>query len=218
MIQRRDYEEISVQDKDILYYLQRSGKPSPKSAQKPLTQDLRTQIDRIEPIAVGLFDPKGLFKIFDAIELPSRECFAQAEKIALAIVTIGPSLPSKVNNLMDSGSFVEGVILDAFGSAGVEQVADQVNQEIQEIVRDQNLECSLRFSPGYCQWGVRDQKMIFQNLPGEDIGVSLSDGFMMQPIKSVSFAINIGEDIKKSKWEKRCKTCEDRGQCTYRMQ
>ena len=28
---------------------------------------------------------------------------------------------------------------------------------------------------------------------------------------------NIGKDIKNSRWENRCRRCEDRGQCTYRM-
>jgi cobalamin-dependent methionine synthase I len=218
LIQRRFFEEISLREKDIVYYLQRTGNSSTLSTRKALTSDLKLQIDRMEPIAIKLFKPKGIFKIFCASELPARECFAEADKIALAIVTIGISLPQEVNNLMNSGEYVDGVILDAFGSAGVEEVADQIDREIKEIARDQKLQYSQRYSPGYCQWGVQDQQIIFNHLPGQEIGVSLSEGFMMNPIKSVSFAINIGKNIKKSKWEMRCKTCEDRGQCTYRMQ
>jgi hypothetical protein len=218
LIQRRIYEEISLQGKDIIYYLQRSGKSTPKSPRKAITQDLKIQIDRMENTAAKLFEPKGIFQIYETSELPPRECFAEADNIALAIVTIGASLPSKVNSLMDSGSYVDGVILDAFGSAGVEQVANQINQEIDAFAKNKNLDTSRRFSPGYCQWGVQDQTFIFDLLPGDEIGVVLTEGFMMQPIKSVSFAINIGNNIKKSKWESRCKTCEDRGQCTYRMQ
>ncbi len=217
LIHRRNYEKISLREKDIVYYLQRTGKSSTKSTRKALTSDLKVQIDRMEKIAHKLFEPKGIFKIYRAAELPIRECFAEAASIALAIVTIGSSLPFEANRLMNSGNYVDGVILDAFGSAAVEQVADQVNNEINEMVIHQNLEYSKRYSPGYCQWGVQDQKVIFRKLPGEEIGVTLSDGFMMNPIKSVSFAINIGKNIKKSRWELRCKSCEDRGQCTYRM-
>jgi hypothetical protein len=218
LIQKRIYEEISLREKDVVYYLQRSEKSSTDSPRKSLTSDLKIQIDRMETVAIKLFEPKGIFKIFHPSELPWRECFAEAESVALAIVTIGGSLPFEVNRLMNSGKYVDGVILDAFGSAGVEQVADQVDHEIKEIARAQNLQYSQRFSPGYCQWGVQDQQILFHHLPGEEIEVSLSEGFMMNPIKSVSFAINIGKNIKKSKWERRCKSCEDRGQCTYRMQ
>ncbi|PWI46761.1 hypothetical protein CEE45_15140 [Candidatus Heimdallarchaeota archaeon B3_Heim] len=218
LIHRRKYEEIPVRDKDIVYYLQRSNKSSHNSSRKALTPDLKIQLDRMKSIAVTLYEPKGIFKIFNASELPFRECFAEAERVALAIVTIGKSLPLEANNRMKSGEYVDGVILDAFGSAGVEQVADQVNREIVDIVKSQNFEYSQRFSPGYCQWSVQDQELIFNNLPSEDIGVSLTEGYMMKPIKSVSFAINIGKDIKKSRWETRCKSCVERGQCTYRMQ
>jgi hypothetical protein len=48
-------------------------------------------------------------------------------------------------------------------------------------------------------------------------GVFLTDASLMTPIKSVSFVINIGNGIHNSRWENRCRSCEDRGQCTYRM-
>ena len=112
---------------------------------------------------------------------------------------------------------MDGVILDAIGSAGVEAIADELNREINQEISEKDLEYSKRYSPGYCHWNVRDQEIIFNILPTDEIGVYLTEAFLMTPIKSVSFAINIGPNIKKSHWENRCKSCEDRGQCTYRM-
>ncbi len=217
MIQRRNYGKIAIQEEDVLNYLQSNKKSSSKSNAKVFSSDIKIRIGELKNIAIDLFQPKGIFYIFKQNELPFRECFAEAERVALAIVTIGASLPFEVSRLMNSGEYVDGVVLDAFGSAGVERVADKMNDEINEVVRSRKLDYSKRFSPGYCSWSVKDQKIIFDRLPAEEIGVSLSDGYMMHPIKSVSFAINIGSQIKKSKWESRCKTCEDRGQCTYRM-
>jgi len=167
--------------------------------------------------AQDLFEPKSLYRIFKKSDLPERDCFAEARKIALAVVTIGEKLPLEVNKLMESGDYVDGVILDAIGSAGVEVIADLVNNEINEEVRSQHLEYSKRYSPGYCHWNVKDQEIIFRLLPTEEIEVFLTDAFMMTPIKSVSFVINIGNNIGNSMWENRCKSCEDRGQCSYMM-
>ena len=167
--------------------------------------------------AQELFEPKSLYRIFNQSDLSDRECFAEAEKVALAVVTIGRNLPLEVNKLMNSGEYVDGVILDAIGSAGVEAIADLINNQINEEVKMQQLEYSKRYSPGYCHWDVKDQKIIFDLLPTKEIDVFLTDAYLMAPIKSVSFAINIGKGIKDSRWENRCRSCEDRGQCTYRM-
>lgn len=167
--------------------------------------------------AQELFEPKYIYRIFNQSDLPERECFSEAEKVALGVVTIGKNLPEEVNTLMDSGKYVDGVILDAIGSSGVEAVADLVNEEINSRIRSMKFEYTTRYSPGYCHWDVKDQEIIFGMLPTNEIDVFLTKAFLMTPIKSVSFAINIGKGIKKSHWQNRCKTCEDRGQCTYRM-
>ncbi|MCK4848232.1 MAG: hypothetical protein KAT16_04335 [Candidatus Heimdallarchaeota archaeon] len=164
-----------------------------------------------------LFEPKSVHRIFNESDLPDRECFAEADKVALAVVTIGKNLPLEVNNLMESGEYVDGVILDAVGSAGVEAIADLINHQINKEVERLHLEYSKRYSPGYCHWNVKDQGIIFGLLPTKEIDVFLTDAYLMTPIKSVSFAINIGEGIKNSRWENRCRSCEDRGQCTYRL-
>ncbi len=217
MVQRRTYEKISVKKEDVISYLQPNGNFTKKLRAKEIPKDLESQIDQLLHIANDFMSPKGIFQLFSVNDLPKRECFAETQQVALAIVTIGVKLPSEVNRLMSEGKYVDGVIFDAIGSAGVEKVADLVNLEITKIAEKQDLSFSSRYSPGYCQWSVNDQRIFFSHLPADDIGVTLSDGYMMQPIKSVSFAINLGTNIKKSKWETRCKNCEDRGQCTYRL-
>ena len=167
--------------------------------------------------AKDLIQAKAVYKIFDAKNLPFRDCFKDAEKVALALVTIGPKLPRETTKLLNEGNFVDGVILDAIGSAGAEEIANIINDEINTKAKTEGFEYSRRFSPGYCSWDVKDQHLIFSELPGNEIGVSLSDSNMMTPIKSVTFAINLGKQIKESRWENRCKYCEI-GDCSYRLE
>ena len=50
-----------------------------------------------------------------------------------------------------------------------------------------------RFSPGYCDWNVNQQEMIFKILNDDTAGVSLTDDCLMIPGKSVSGIIGIGD-------------------------
>ena len=146
-----------------------------------------------------------MYKIFNTLSLPTRMCFEEAREVALAIVTIGRALPDEVNYLMNAGKYVDGIILDAIGSAGAELLADLVNFEIAEEAKKKSLQYSKRYSPGYCKWDLSDQKMFFKFLPAHEIEVHLTDGYLMVPIKSISFAINIAKNITQSRWENRCR-------------
>lgn len=47
----------------------------------------------------------------------------------------------------------------------------------------------LRYSPGYCGWHISGQKALFAALRPEEIGISLRESFLMEPLKSISGVI-----------------------------
>lgn len=51
---------------------------------------------------------------------------------------------------------------------------------------------TMLFSPGYCGWHVSGQKRLFESLRPDEIGIELSESFLMQPLKSVSGVIVVG--------------------------
>ena len=216
MVVVRNYQLLDIQDKDVVEYLRR-GKGSKRSKPKPLSEEYQHLIGIMKTKAQSMLDPKGLYELFDIREVPSRDCFLEADQIAFAVVTIGDKLPNETSKLMKEGKLVDGVILDAIGSAAAETVANLINDEINNVVTELKLQYSERFSPGYCQWDVKDQQIIFNRLPAETIGVALTPAFLMTPIKSISFAVNVGKEILASRWENRCKFCEI-GDCSYKRE
>ncbi|OLS22617.1 MAG: hypothetical protein HeimC3_28910 [Candidatus Heimdallarchaeota archaeon LC_3] len=205
------FSDLQLENKEIIRLL--GKKKNPKS----LDTEYVEIIENMKTESTDLIIPKAIYKIFDQKNLESRECFDEAEKIGLAICTIGENLPNKVNKLIDEGDLVKAVILDAIGSVAVEKVADYINEIINRKAKQLKFEFSTRYSPGYCSWEIKDQKLIFDNLPGNEINVHLTDSFMMKPIKSVSFAVNFGQEIKNTQWENRCKECERKAKCSYQM-
>ena len=216
MIHRRYDQRLLLQIKDIISYLNLQSNQK-KTSRKRNTGDINKRIEELLISTQELISYQSVYDTFKASDLPLRPCFEEVERVALAIVTIGPDLPEKANSAMNKGEYVDGVIFDAIGSAAVETLADKVNLEINEEATKLSLDFSKRYSPGYCNWNVKDQKIIFNHLPAHLINVSLTESYLMSPIKSVSFAVNFGQDISSTRWEQRCKFCDEREFCKYKM-
>ena len=133
----------------------------------------------------------------------------QCEKVAVFALTIGNRLEEMVCHLAEDGLVVQAAVLDAIGSGAVEVVADFVQDRIDEIASAKGLYNSQRFSPGYCDWEVDQQKMVFQAINGDSAGVRLTDGCLMLPRKSISGIIGIGSSKSIENYNP-CQTCDKR--------
>ena len=136
----------------------------------------------------SLLQPTAVFKILDYEETNKHPIFKDAKKVALCICTIGIGLEEASSKLLEKNEILDGLILDTLGS----------EKYIANIAKEMGLWPSKRFSPGYSIWDIQDQAYLFNILPAEEIGVRLTDSFMMVPRKSVSFRINFYEDKNKT--------------------
>jgi hypothetical protein len=134
----------------------------------------------------------------------------RCEKIAVFILTIGSRLEETVGQLADDKLIVEAYVLDAIGSSVAESLADLVQEKIGNEAHAQGLCISRRFSPGYCDWDISQQEMVFSALNGDSSGVFLSEEFMMTPQKSISGIIGIGLGDSDMDSFNPCKTCNKR--------
>lgn len=115
-----------------------------------------------------------------------------AQQLAAVFCTIGPALEERVEELFRAQDFAQGLMLDSVGSAAVESLADEVNYFFCQEARRQGWGTGPRLSPGYGEWELTDQKVLFALLPGEEIGIKLNAQCMMLPRKSVSFCLGMG--------------------------
>ncbi|MFC2017995.1 vitamin B12 dependent-methionine synthase activation domain-containing protein [Chloroflexota bacterium] len=139
----------------------------------------------------------------------------QCNKVAMFIMTIGSHLEETTRQLADDGLVLQSAILDAVGSNATEKVAGCIQNEIEEIVREQGFSISPRFSPGYCDWDIRQQQMIFQVVDGDPLGIHLTETCLMIPRKSISGIIGIGTPDSNVSSYNPCRTCHKRN-CTSR--
>ena len=117
-----------------------------------------------------------------------------SDSFALFVTTAGKSYDAWIKSKANGGDVLAEYLCSSIGSV----IADKVADVIQEVINDYALKAGKgitnRYSPGYCSWNVREQRDIFNLLPADQIGVTLTPSFLMTPIKSLSGIIGIGRD------------------------
>lgn len=117
-----------------------------------------------------------------------------SDSFALFITTAGKSFDSWVKSKASGGDILAEYLCSSIGSVIADKVADVIQEEINNYAIKAGKGITNRYSPGYCSWNIREQRGIFDLLPSDRIGVSLTPSFLMTPIKSISGIIGIGED------------------------
>ena len=119
--------------------------------------------------------------------------------VALMVVTAGHGVRAEANRLKDEGKFLESHAVQATALELAEGFAERLHQEIRDqwgfpdatdfTMRDRFAAKyqGQRFSFGYpaCP-NLEDQAKLFKLIQPEDIGVNLTEGFMMEPEASVT--------------------------------
>ena len=109
----------------------------------------------------------------------AEECFVFA-------VTLGSSV-DRLLKKYEVLSPSEHYILDALASALAENAADKA-----ESIIKGNTECRPRFSPGYGDLSIENQKGILSLLDGgRRLGITLSSSYLMTPQKSITAIMGI---------------------------
>jgi len=157
--------------------------------------------------AAGLIEAKGIYRIVSGAELEGPGLPRELERVAVCVCTIGPALERRAREMMGSGRLFYGFMLDTVGSAAAEAAAGYMDERISEAAAAEGLRTSCRASPGYGDWDVGGQRGIFDLLPAGRIGVTLTEGLMMRPLKSVSFAVHVGEEPVRLRSESSCENC-----------
>lgn len=150
-------------------------------------------LDEIEKTAPGLLEPACAFRMMTNDEYFHSHYVCHIGALVVCLVTIGPRLEAVVDELKEAGDLSGALILDSYGSAAAEAAAEAAEEIIRATVGESGLKCSHRFSPGYGGWNVAEQKWLFAAVEGQNLGVRLTEGCMLVPRKSITFAATIGD-------------------------
>ena len=166
-------------------------------------------IDALD-IAAGRLTVEGV-----TFEVGSQVCgyLKGADEAAFFLCTGGALFSDEAHALNESGDFMEAYIIDAIGSLSVERAMDRIHKALETEQAERGLKITNRYSPGYCNWPLKDQRPLFGFVGENPTGVVLSESCLMHPIKSVSGVIGIGEKARRRAYG--CVICKNTT-CIYR--
>ncbi|MBN2100091.1 MAG: hypothetical protein JW753_10900 [Dehalococcoidia bacterium] len=215
---------VRVGKKQVMYQMGYPKKREVRSA-------IASAVDECLRDAAGLIDARYLFTFENVLMVAHpaaviRETLAfeshvisrlleQCTKVIVFVATIGERLEDTARKAADEGNMLRSFALDATGSVAVEQVADHIQEMAGDVGRPWGLAASRRFSPGYCDWKIEQQSLLFDLADAHLIGVRLTDSGLMIPQKSVSGIIGLGPFDSNVQSYNPCPDC-DRRECAGR--
>ncbi len=137
----------------------------------------------------------------------------EATEAALFLCTAGALFSDEAHALNAQGEFLEAYVIDAIGSLTVERAMDKIHKALEEEQAARGLKITNRYSPGYCNWPLKDQRPLFAFVGENPTGIALSESCLMHPIKSVSGVIGIGTKARRRAYG--CVICQNKT-CIYR--
>ncbi len=137
----------------------------------------------------------------------------KSESIAIFLCTAGEEIGVRSRKAMHDRDLLKGYIYDIVGSEIVEATADLMQNDLENKMIYAGMKITNRYSPGYCGWDVAEQHKLFQLLPDNFCGIRLTQSALMDPVKSVSGFIGIGQDVRHNPYT--CSIC-DMKDCIYR--
>lgn len=172
-----------------------------------MDQELSVKLRLAMQKAFARLRPRGRWKLLrivcknagevvldDLWKIKSRkfaEFVQSADYLYLSAVTIGSELPQAMEQAQSAGNMFEAAVFDAVGSECAD-LAIELLQKIAaaELLRNGWLLSQRRFSAGYGGVELFHQQEIFKQLELEDMQMSLTESFIIQPEKSVTaFAV-----------------------------
>lgn len=182
---------------------------------------LAEQMDEAERLLKAAARPKQVYKIIQRDELNTQgdsieKHLEGCHKAVLMAVTLGTDVDLLIRKTQVT-DMAKAVIIDAGASVMVEQLADEFEDNIkQRLPEDEYMTC--RFSPGYGDWPITEQKNIVRKLDAQrQIGLNITADSLMVPRKSITAVMGIS-DHPVSGRPAACSECVLRGKCELRKE
>lgn len=129
--------------------------------------------------------------IVDAIEFKSQKLLSHLRD-SNSIILFGATLGQGTDTLIRKYSVTDIVmtaVAQAVAASMVENLCDIACEELKTAIKGEHRP---RFSPGYGDLHISSQADFFKLLPmNKQLGISLSEGFMMTPTKTVTAFIGV---------------------------
>jgi len=172
-----------------------------------LTRAVSKKVERLNDLLIKIVRPQLYFQLnkfsiaknkvfisdsdiyFSSYKLSKSLKFC--EEMVSFVLTLGHRLDREIDKLTKKNRMSEAYILDLMGSVAAESVIEEFQKRMQKQVEAKGNDVSLRFSPGYCDWSIKEQRKLFDLLYENQSIVTINESLIMSPRKSISGVFGI---------------------------
>jgi hypothetical protein len=181
----------------LILRLQKYRKPEAAPAQvgqaakaaAALAETLVEPQARLLRVPVRRVEPEGAVLLAEPIRFQSRalaRLLRGATEVVLILLTLGPKLEARAQELMGEEQFLEALLLDTAGWVAVDALAKALRGRLLAEARAQGLRLTHRMAPGYADWRLEEQRLLFSAFEEDALPIQLTEACVMLPRKSIS--------------------------------
>jgi hypothetical protein len=108
-------------------------------------------------------------------------------------ITVGGALEIRRDEFLKKKETFNALISDAAGSVAAEETINLANAQIKTYEERNGNTLTKRYSPGYGDWILEDNKQFLNWIGAKHIGIKLNEFFQMKPEKSVSALVGVAK-------------------------
>ena len=132
--------------------------------------------------------------------------------VACGVCTLGPNFERRASELFALHQASLAMALDELGNQLLFDVSRRAQDRMQADAARRGLSMAGELRPGDPGLALGAQAAVLRLAQAETIGISLSAGGLMHPVKSCSMVLGIGVDLPAVQWS-RCDHCPRREKC-----
>ncbi len=136
----------------------------------------------------------------------------QLTAVAVGVCTLGPALEQRATALFAERRMSLALALDELGNGALFALSRRVQDRIVVEARRQQLTAAGELRAGDPGLPLQAQAAVQRLARAESIGVTVTRGQVLHPLKSISMVLGIGIDLPPARWS-RCDDCPSAPKC-----
>lgn len=155
-----------------------------------------------------IISPKALYKFKNMNNNIDVEEIKSLSSIVYCFLTLGDKISEEIERYFKEDKYIEGMILDTIADYILFDLSNQLYEMICEEAKNKGLGLTNRFSPGSEGFPIEKQKYIIDEFSEfKDLKIEITEGFMLKPLKSLTFVMGADKCLNIKRNENECLKC-----------
>ncbi len=182
----------------------------------PLYEEFNEEYEELLPGVIDSLEPAAAL-VFASYPDNIGGTIKPGTEVLYMITTVGRKICDIVSDHFKNGDYVKGMLTDAMASAALFSFEKPVFKAIHEMCKEKHLGIKKRYeAPGHVPMEI--QKVAYDAMnAGETLGLSISSGFMYDPVKSSCQVFETVDDERMMRLTHGCSDCSNMD-CPHRME